>query len=134
MSSVEDYVAETENLQGLQGQIHVCDQILSELEGILSKFETDLGKTTREIKELQDESVKMSNKVRNRREAETKLHNFIEQVTPNPALVQKIFSGEVDESYGMALRQLGRKLEFINKDPTASNAAGANNEIHVPLA
>lgn len=158
MDSVQDYVAETENLLELQRQIRMCDGVLSELEGLLGKFEVDLGKTTKEIKELQEQSVNMSDKasrearltdrptdrprhrgrdrlpwelplpraaqVRNRRQAEDRLARFINNVTPNPSLVRAIFEGEVDESYADWLTQLGRKLDFCQKDPLAKDAAG----------
>ena len=78
LESIKDYVAESDNLVALHGQIEGCDAILREMESLLLGFKNDLGKISSEIKSLQDQSSTMGTKLRNRKAAEYSLGAFVE--------------------------------------------------------
>ncbi len=76
-------------------QIKNCDAILGHMEQMLGRFQGDLGKVSEEIRQLQVQSQTMSMKLKNRRAAEAKLGNFVNQVTVPEDLVTNIFEAEV---------------------------------------
>ena len=125
LESIKDYVAESDNLVALHGQIEGCDAILREMESLLLGFKNDLGKISSEIKSLQDQSSTMGTKLRNRKAAEYSLGAFVEDVALAPDLVLAIADGEVSEAYLRRLVELDRHLEFMRTDATASASAAA---------
>jgi len=49
LDSIQDYVAESDNLVALQDQIRGCDGILGKMENLLGGFQSDLGKISSEV-------------------------------------------------------------------------------------
>jgi predicted nucleic acid-binding Zn-ribbon protein len=70
LDSIQDYIHESDNLVDLHHQIKTCDHILEEMEDLLGGFQADLGNISTEIKSLQEQSLTMSIKLRNRKTAE----------------------------------------------------------------
>ena len=62
-ASVQDYMQESNNLMQLHTDIEQCDEILKDMEDMLSGFQRDLGNISSEIKHLQDDSLTMSVKL-----------------------------------------------------------------------
>ena len=60
-------------------------------------FQKDLGKISGEIKSLQEQSMSLSIKLRNRKAAETSLGAFVEGITVSPSLVSSLLESEVNE-------------------------------------
>ncbi|GFH22066.1 uncharacterized protein HaLaN_19473, partial [Haematococcus lacustris] len=81
MESIQDYIAESDSMVALHDQIKDCDSILAGMEQLLGKFQSDLGKVSEEIRQLQVQSSTMSTKLKNRRVTETQLGAFIEHLT-----------------------------------------------------
>jgi hypothetical protein len=50
LDSIQDYVAESDNLVALQEQIRGCDGILGKMESLLGGFQSDLGKISSEAR------------------------------------------------------------------------------------
>jgi hypothetical protein len=50
LDSIQDYVAESDNLVALQQQIRGCDGILGKMESLLGGFQSDLGKISSEAR------------------------------------------------------------------------------------
>jgi hypothetical protein len=50
LDSIQDYVAESDNLVALQSQIRGCDAILGKMESLLGGFQGDLGKISSEAR------------------------------------------------------------------------------------
>jgi len=50
LDSIQDYVAESDNLVALQEQIRGCDGILGKMESLLGGFQADLGKISSEAR------------------------------------------------------------------------------------
>ena len=115
LDSIQDYVAESDNLVALQDQIRGCDGILGKMESLLGGFQSDLGKISSEvrgavikycggalclrsrsqIKSLQEQSFTMSLTLRNRKTAEAQLGQFVEDISVPPKLISAIVDGEV---------------------------------------
>jgi len=130
--SVEDYVASASALADLHQQIVGCDEILERMEKLLTGFQADLGNISHEIKSLQDLSSSMSIKLRNRKNIETKLCSFIEEIVLPPNLVKQICNAEVDEGYVEHLVALNKKIEFAKEQ--LSSKTVAVNDVYPELA
>ncbi|KXZ50200.1 hypothetical protein GPECTOR_17g837 [Gonium pectorale] len=122
LESIQDYIQESDNMVALHDQIKTCDTILSGMEQLLAKFQSELGKVGEEIRQLQVQSQSMGTKLRNRRAAETQLGAFIEQLTVSEELVEAIMDNEVNEEYMEPLVSLDRKLRFLHEDAVARSS------------
>ena len=125
-ASIKDYIAESESLAGLHTQIRDCDGVLDSLESMLRSFQGDLASISAQIKFLQDESLSMNVKLRNRKAAEEQLNGFVEKLIVSPALVTNICEAEVNESYLDFVLQLNEKVSFAKTDAAAATAAAGD--------
>ena len=107
--SIADYIKESEGLAGLHTQIRQCDGVLDSMESMLRGFQSDLASISAQIKFLQDESLSMNVKLRNRKAAESQLSGFIEQIVVPPDLVTAICESEVNEAYLAYVVELNKK-------------------------
>jgi hypothetical protein len=108
--SIHDYIKESESLAGLHTQIRECDGVLDTMESMLRGFQGDLASISSQIKYLQDESLSMNVKLRNRKAAETQLSSFITQIVVPPELISNICDAAVDEAYLGYVRELDKKV------------------------
>ncbi|KAK4483916.1 hypothetical protein RD792_011125 [Penstemon davidsonii] len=67
LDSIEDYIKESDNLVSLHDQIHDCDTILSQMEMLLTGFQAEIGSISSDIKILQEKSMDMGLKLKNRK-------------------------------------------------------------------
>merc|ERR1719299_365511 len=67
LGSIEDYVAESENLLALDREIDNCDAILGGMEATLEEFQGNLCSISQEIRSLQEQSMGLSHKLTNRK-------------------------------------------------------------------
>jgi hypothetical protein len=67
LDSIEDYIKESDNLVSLHDQIRDCDSILSQMETLLSGFQEEIGSISSDIKILQEKSMDMGLRLKNRR-------------------------------------------------------------------
>eukprot|EP00958_Prasinococcus_capsulatus_P017996 scaffold2075_cov444-Prasinococcus_capsulatus_cf.AAC.4 len=125
LESVDDYVQEGDNLLALHDQVRNCDAILESMEKLLGGFQSDLGNISSEIRLLQEQSLTMSVKLRNRKAAEVKLGKFIEDLVIPPDLIRGILESEVTEDFVERLQLLDRKLHFVDKNPMAKEAVAS---------
>ncbi|KAG6521885.1 hypothetical protein ZIOFF_019018 [Zingiber officinale] len=156
LDSIQDYIAESDNLVLLHDQIRDCDIILSQMETILSGFqvrmfsygeeddesidenmsgdegeeiddddednndleedEAEIGSISSEIKSLQEKSMDMGLKLKNRKGAESKLSKFVEDIIVPPRMIDTLIDGEVNEEYLRTLELLSKKLKFLEVD------------------
>jgi hypothetical protein len=115
--SVKDYVGQVENLAKLNKEINACDKVLHKMQTMLQGFQQDLGGISEDIKHLQDNSLVMNRKLRNRRSLEERLDAFLGHVAVSPGLVDGICEGEVDDTYVKHLVELNVLLEFAKRPP-----------------
>ncbi|XP_073043624.1 vacuolar protein sorting-associated protein 52 A-like isoform X3 [Primulina eburnea] len=116
LDSIEDYIKESDNLISLHDQIHDCDTILSQMEILLSGFQDEIGTISSDIKILQERSMDMGLKLKNRKAAESKLATFVEDIIVPPRMIDIIVDGEVNEEYMRTLEILSKKLKFVEID------------------
>uniref|UniRef100_A0A0E0KF31 Vacuolar protein sorting-associated protein 52 A n=1 Tax=Oryza punctata TaxID=4537 RepID=A0A0E0KF31_ORYPU len=116
LDSIQDYIGESENLVSLHDQIRDCDNILSQMETVLTGFQTEIGSISSEIKVLQEKSMDMGLKLKNRKAAESKLSKFVEDIIVPPRMIDIIVDGEVNDEYMKTLETLSRKIKFIEVD------------------
>lgn len=95
VESVREYVAQSGEVVDLHNQMQSCDAILKRMQEMLLGFQADLVGISDEIKHLQEESLSMNVKLRNRRAVEGSLKGFLEQVVLPPAMVSSICGNEV---------------------------------------
>ncbi|KAG1696643.1 Vacuolar protein sorting-associated protein 52 [Nymphon striatum] len=65
-ASIQDYIKESQNIASLHNQIAACDGILERMEQMLQTFQSDLGSISHEILNLQEQSISMNIKLKNR--------------------------------------------------------------------
>ncbi|XP_031122233.1 vacuolar protein sorting-associated protein 52 A-like isoform X2 [Ipomoea triloba] len=117
LDSIQDYIKESDNLVSLHDQIRDCDMILSQMEALLSGFQTEIGSISSDIKILQEKSMDMGLKLKNRKVAESKLSKFVEDIIVPPRMIDIVVDGEVNEEYMRTLEILSKKLKFVEVDP-----------------
>ncbi|GMI83044.1 ARABIDOPSIS THALIANA VPS52 HOMOLOG, POKY POLLEN TUBE, T-DNA TRANSMISSION DEFECT 8 [Hibiscus trionum] len=117
LDSIQDYIKESDNLVSLHDQIRDCDSILSQMETLLSGFQVEIGSISSDIKILQEKSMDMGLKLKNRKVAESKLAKFVEDIIVPPKMVDIIVDGEVNDEYMRTLDILSKKLKFVEVDP-----------------
>ncbi|KAH7530046.1 hypothetical protein JRO89_XSUnG0024900 [Xanthoceras sorbifolium] len=117
LDSIQDYIKESDNLVSLHDQIRDCDTILSQMETLLSGFQDEIGSISSDIKILQEKSMDMGLKLKNRKVAESKLAKFVEDIIVPPRMVDIVVDGEVNDEYMRTLEMLSKKLKFVEVDP-----------------
>ncbi|KAK9110889.1 hypothetical protein Scep_018408 [Stephania cephalantha] len=122
LDSIQDYIKESDNLVSLHDQIRDCDNILSQMETLLSGFQAEIGSISSEIKSLQEKSMDMGLKLKNRKVAELKLARFVEDIIVPPRMVDVIVDGEVNDEYMRTLEILSKKLKFLEVDPMVKSS------------
>ncbi|XP_057766628.1 vacuolar protein sorting-associated protein 52 A [Salvia miltiorrhiza] len=116
LDSIQDYIKESDNLISLHDQIYDCNIILLQMEKLLSGFQAEIGSISSDIKVLQERSLDMGLKLKNRKAAESKLAKFVEDIIVPPRMIEIIVDGEVNEEYLRTLEILSRKLQFVESD------------------
>ncbi|XP_050273954.1 vacuolar protein sorting-associated protein 52 A-like isoform X4 [Quercus robur] len=101
LDSIQDYIKESDNLVSLHDQIRECDRILSQMETLLSGFQVEIGSISSDIKVLQEKSMDMGLKLKNRKSAESKLAKFVEDIIVPPRMVDIVVDGEWNLSRSM---------------------------------
>jgi len=122
LDSIQDYIKESENLVSLHDQICDCDNILLQMETVLTGFQTEIGSISSEIKVLQEKSMDMGLKLKNRKAAESKLSKFVEDIIVPPRMIDIIVDGEVNDEYMKTLETLSKKIKFIDADPMVKSS------------
>ncbi|XP_078433603.1 vps52 / Sac2 family [Wolffia australiana] len=132
LESIQDYIKESDNLVLLHDQIRDCDIILSQMETMLSGFQAEIGSISSEIKSLQEKSMDMGLKLKNRKVAESNLARFVEDIIVSPRMVDLIVDGEVNDEYLRTLEILSKKIKFTEVDPMV-NASIALKDVQPEL-
>jgi len=80
-ASILDYIKESENIASLHNQIASCDTILESMETMLTSFQEDLGSISSEIQTLQEQSLSMNIRLKNRQAVRGELSQFVDEMT-----------------------------------------------------
>lgn len=112
-ASIEDYLCEAGNMACLHTQLQDCDNILHNMEHLLGCFQTDLGNISGQIESLQQQSLAMNVKLKNRKEVQAALAVVVDGMAVSADLVEVIYNSPVNEEFLAALHVLDNKLAFV---------------------
>ncbi|KAL7202658.1 hypothetical protein ACSBR1_034181 [Camellia fascicularis] len=79
-------------------------------------WKAEIGSISSDIKVLQEKSMDMGLKLKNRKVAESKLAKFVEDIIVPPRMIDIIVDGEVNDEYMRTLENLSKKLKFVEAD------------------
>ena len=114
--SVEDYISQAGNIAQLHNQISSCDGILERMETMLLSFQTDLGSISSEILSLQQQSVEMNLRLKNRQRVRGELSQFVDDLVVTELLIVTIMETPVGENMFLEqLQILDHKIEFLKE-------------------
>ena len=102
-----------EQVIDLHKQMQECDAVLARMQDMLLGFQTDLGGISEEIKHLQDESLTMSIKLKNRRTVEEMLHKFLDNASLSPELAAAILAPGVNDLFLNAVVSLADRMKYL---------------------
>jgi hypothetical protein len=89
----------------------------------LGHFQRNLGDISKEIRELQGKSLQGNTKLRNRKQAESLLANFVDGISIPPKLATHICDSEVNDAYLDYIVTLRSKFAFMETDMAKSSKA-----------
>ena len=113
--TVSQYMENKDDVTALHEQMEDCDAVLARMQEMLLGFQTDLGGISEEIKHLQDESLSMNIRLKNRRAAEELMHKFLDQTAVNPEMAAIINTSPVCEEFQEAVIDLNKKLLYLQQ-------------------
>ena len=114
--SIQDYISQAGNIAQLHSQISSCDGILGRMENLLLSFQTDLGSISSEILSLQQESVEMNLRLKNRQSVRGELSQFVDDLVVTELLIMTIMEAPVGEmTFLEQLQILDHKIEFLKE-------------------
>jgi hypothetical protein len=109
-------VKHQDEVHKLQSEMQECDRILGRMEEMLHGFQADLGEISTEIRHLQNDSLSMSIKLKNRRLVEEKLYYFLEHVKISPEVINTINNSTViNEAFLQSVQTLADRLQYLEK-------------------
>jgi hypothetical protein len=131
-ASIKDYYKEAHNIVKLHSQVELCDKTLESIESMLDGFQKNLCSISSEIQLLQQQSVNMNVKLKNRQSIRADLSQFIDEMLVPEQMIETLLEGQVTErSFLEYLHELNHKINFLyEKSPQEIKCF---NEIHDTL-
>uniref|UniRef100_A0A3B3HK00 Vacuolar protein sorting-associated protein 52 homolog n=1 Tax=Oryzias latipes TaxID=8090 RepID=A0A3B3HK00_ORYLA len=115
-ASIKDYIKESQNIALLHNQITACDSILERMEGMLSGFQSDLSSISSEIQTLQQQSVSMNIRLKNRQAVRSHLSQLVDELVVPGAMISTILDSPVTEQEFLEqLHELNSKINFAKE-------------------
>ncbi|CAL8292955.1 unnamed protein product [Merluccius merluccius] len=115
-ASIKDYIKESQNIALLHNQITACDSILERMEGMLSGFQSDLSSISSEIQTLQQQSVSMNVRLKNRQAVRSHLSQLVDELVVPAAMISTILDSQVtDQEFVEQLHELNNKINFTKE-------------------
>ncbi|XP_072226706.1 vacuolar protein sorting-associated protein 52 homolog [Leuresthes tenuis] len=115
-ASIKDYIKESQNIALLHNQITACDSILERMEGMLSGFQSDLSSISSEIQTLQQQSVSMNIRLKNRQAVRSHLSQLVDELVVPEAMISTILDSPVTEQEFLEqLHELSNKINFAKE-------------------
>ncbi len=81
-------ILQAEEIASLHEEINLCDDVLQKMEMMLASFQADLGSISSEIKSLQEQSVEMNLKLKNRQAVRGELSQFVDDMVISQPMIQ----------------------------------------------
>ncbi|GAB6031475.1 Vacuolar protein sorting-associated protein 52 [Chamberlinius hualienensis] len=115
-ASIQDYIKESQNIASLHDQISACDDILARMEDMLLNFQEDLGSISSEIFTLQQHSIAMNIRLKNRQAIESQLSQFVDDiVVPETMINHIVFTPVTEDAFIKNLQLLDVKINFAKE-------------------
>ncbi|MBN3277472.1 VPS52 protein, partial [Polyodon spathula] len=115
-ASIKDYIKESQNIASLHNQITACDSILERMEQMLSSFQTDLSSISCEIQTLQEQSVAMNIKLKNRQSVRSELSQLVDElVVPSTMIGVIMDTPVVEQDFVEQLHELNNKINYVKE-------------------
>ncbi|XP_030202193.1 vacuolar protein sorting-associated protein 52 homolog isoform X4 [Gadus morhua] len=115
-ASIKDYIKESQNIALLHNQITACDSILERMEGMLSGFQSDLSSISSEIQTLQQQSVSMNVRLKNRQAVRSHLSQLVDELVVPAAMISTVLDSPVtDQEFLEQLHELNNKINFTKE-------------------
>nr|CAB3267647.1 vacuolar protein sorting-associated protein 52 homolog [Phallusia mammillata] len=122
--SIHDYIAESGNIAQLHTQIGECDQVLERMEAMLHGFQHDLSSISAEIQCLQEQSVAMNVKLKNRQAVKSELSQLVDEMVVPETMITTILETPVTErEFLEQLHELNHKINFVKQHSYNETAA-----------
>ncbi|XP_074423718.1 vacuolar protein sorting-associated protein 52 homolog isoform X1 [Larus michahellis] len=126
-ASIRDYIKESENIASLHNQITACDAILERMEQMLSAFQCDLSSISSEIRTLQEQSVAMNLRLKNRRAVRRQLGQLLDELVVPAAMISTILEAPVTEpEFLEQLQELNGKINSVKEQAFRETVACAD--------
>ena len=114
--SIRDYISEASNIAALHNEIVGCDKLLEGMENMLLSFRADLGSISSEILSLQQQSVQMNIKLRNRQAVRGELTQFVDEMAVPEEMIMTIMDTPAHEPIFLEnLQNLEHKINFLKE-------------------
>uniref|UniRef100_A0A672MSL0 Vacuolar protein sorting-associated protein 52 homolog n=2 Tax=Sinocyclocheilus TaxID=75365 RepID=A0A672MSL0_SINGR len=110
-ASIKDYIKESQNIASLHNQITACDSILERMEGMLSSFQSDLSSISSEIQTLQQQSVSMNLRLKNRQAVRGQLSQLVDELVVPSTMISPVTEQEFLEQ----LHELNSKINYAKE-------------------
>ncbi|XP_043090050.1 vacuolar protein sorting-associated protein 52 homolog [Puntigrus tetrazona] len=115
-ASIKDYIKESQNIASLHNQITACDSILERMEGMLSSFQSDLSSISSEIQTLQQQSVSMNLRLKNRQAVRSQLSQLVDELVVPSSMISVILDSPVTEQEFLEqLHELNSKINYAKE-------------------
>ncbi|XP_064407979.1 vacuolar protein sorting-associated protein 52 homolog isoform X2 [Latimeria chalumnae] len=115
-ASIKDYIKESQNITSLHNQITACDAILERMEQMLSAFQSDLSCISLEIQTLQEQSITMNIKLKNRQSVRSELSQLVDElVVPNSMISIILETPVTEQDFVEQLHELNNKINYVKE-------------------
>ncbi|XP_041069183.1 vacuolar protein sorting-associated protein 52 homolog isoform X1 [Carcharodon carcharias] len=115
-ASIKDYIKESQNIASLHNQITACDTILERMEQMLSTFQCDLSSISSEIQTLQEQSIAMNIKLKNRQSVRSELSQLVDElVVPNAMITIVLDTPVTEQQFLEQLHELNNKINYVKE-------------------
>ncbi|KAL7581426.1 hypothetical protein ACA910_022008 [Epithemia clementina (nom. ined.)] len=130
---IAKYRSKAKEIETMNSDLQECQSVLSSLREMLLGFQADLGSLSGEIRQLQEKSRTLDVQVKNRKEAEKGLRNFLSHIVIAPNMAHAITTGPVNPTFLQAVQELNQiykdcrdtdKRDWAMGNPPADTTAG----------
>ncbi|KAK2718942.1 vacuolar protein sorting-associated protein 52 homolog isoform X3 [Artemia franciscana] len=122
--SIQEYLHECENIIKLHEQISECDNVLENLETLLTSFQEKLGSISSEIMNIQRQSINISVKLGNRQAVKGELTQFLDELLVSKSLVNYICEAPATKpEFIESLKILDSKIAFAKEQKFRESTA-----------
>jgi len=128
-STINDSLNQISKLNNLYENLQSTDETLAQLEDVLATFQESLGSISSEIQHLQETSLDISIKLKNRQELHQDVCQFVDELHVSEGMIATIMNAQVtDQDFIECLHELNHKIKFIKEQKFAGAAAAIDVE------